>query len=149
MDSDIETRLRRVEDELAIRALVARYYTALDNGDTDAFATFWTEDGVFRTETGQGEIVVSGRVDIAALCSGSRFGSMHFATDSIISLDGDTARHSCRVVLGLRRSERTPGSSRWDGSATYQDTLRRTEDGWRFTSRHFRPDAFLSTPWPP
>ena len=44
---DIESRLRRVEDELAIRNLVLRYGPAADAGLASEAASIWAEDGVY------------------------------------------------------------------------------------------------------
>ena len=57
-----------VADELAIRELFARYYRALDTGDTEGYLDCYTEEGEASEETASGEIEVrKGREEIRKL----------------------------------------------------------------------------------
>ena len=57
-----------VEDELAIRELFARYYRALDTGDTEGYLDCYTSDGEASEETSSGELEIrKGRDEIRKL----------------------------------------------------------------------------------
>lgn len=57
-----------VADELAIRELFARYYRALDTGDTEGYLDCYTADGEATEETSTGKIEVrQGREEIRKL----------------------------------------------------------------------------------
>ena len=57
-----------VEDELAIRELFARYYRALDTGDTEGYLDCYTADGEASEETSSGELEIrKGREEIRKL----------------------------------------------------------------------------------
>ena len=57
-----------VADELAIRELFARYYRALDTGDTEGYLDCYTVEGEASEETASGEIEVrKGREEIRKL----------------------------------------------------------------------------------
>jgi uncharacterized protein (TIGR02246 family) len=57
-----------VEDELAIRELFARYYRALDTGDTEGYLDCYTATGEATEETAQGDLEVrEGRDEIRKL----------------------------------------------------------------------------------
>lgn len=58
----------RVEDELAIRELYARYCWALDTGDTEGYCDLFTEDAEATEETSSGGLEVrKGRDEIRKL----------------------------------------------------------------------------------
>lgn len=52
MKSELDSRLRRVADELEIRNLVARYVFAIDDRDLAAVAGLFAPDGAFRSVDG-------------------------------------------------------------------------------------------------
>ncbi|MXO59918.1 hypothetical protein GRI89_10240 [Altererythrobacter salegens] len=57
-----------VEDELAIQELMARYYRALDTGDTEGYLDCYTADGEATEETSEGTLEIrKGREDIRKL----------------------------------------------------------------------------------
>ena len=57
-----------VEDEMAIRELLARYYRALDTGDTEGYLDCYTVDGEATEETSEGGLEVrKGREEIRKL----------------------------------------------------------------------------------
>lgn len=57
-----------VEDELAIRELFARYYRALDTGDTEGYLDCYTADGEASEETSEGGLEIrKGRDEIRKL----------------------------------------------------------------------------------
>ncbi len=57
-----------VEDELAIRELFARYYRALDTGDTEGYLDCYTVDGEASEETSEGTLEIrKGREELRKL----------------------------------------------------------------------------------
>ena len=50
--TDLATRLTRIEDEAAIRALVARYGFAVDDRDLEGVKALFAPDGSLRTASG-------------------------------------------------------------------------------------------------
>jgi hypothetical protein len=146
----MKAELSRIGDLIAIRELTGRYNLLLDELRVPEFVALWTPDGEFRVDGAEGVVLVAaGRDALAELVEGRGFGSVHIAADSLIDIDGDDAAQECRVILGVRSRDRAIGSSNWVTSATYSDRLTRTEVGWRFAARTFRPDALIDEPFPP
>src|SRR5699024_6883632 len=94
--ADLEQRLRRVEDVLAIQELVAEYGPAVDGGETPAAVRHWTGDGVYEFGTGPDE-QVRGHEALTALFDGPGHqgiiggGSAHIVTPPALRIDGDEA----------------------------------------------------------
>jgi 3-phenylpropionate/cinnamic acid dioxygenase small subunit len=63
----------------------------------------------------------------------------HMTTEAVIEIDGDEATQRSYLLF----LDRAGGSTRVANSGTYDDRLRRTENGWRFVSRRTTLDA----PW--
>jgi SnoaL-like domain len=105
------------EDELAIRALVARYADAVCRRDPDAWAATWAED--CRWDLGGGR-VVSGRAE-----------TLNLWRAAIEKVEGDQARGWWYLIEFNQRAQ-------GDGTlhlGHYDDEYVRTSDGWRFASR--------------
>lgn len=101
----LETRLARLEDELAIHRLIVRYGFAVDVGDAEAAATVFTEDGVYDVDVGRME----GRDAVRAMVRGPSHDEMvgrcaHQIGPAVVSLAGDraTATGYSRVYLATR-----------------------------------------------
>lgn len=132
--AELVSRLRRVEDELAITRLLAAYGPAVDAGESSAAAALWTEDGVYDVG-GQSRVV--GRAELTALYEGQQHqgiidgGSGHITSSPVITLSGDTAT-AVAYSLVCRRS--ADGFFIWRLSAN-RWSLVRTADGWRTKER--------------
>jgi ketosteroid isomerase-like protein len=123
------------DDIVAIQQLLARYNTAVDAGDGQAFAATFTVDGV----SINGESRVTGREALAAIpaqVATTVPGLRHWVANHVIDLDGDEATATV-YLLALRGG--TPSSLLTSGR--YVDRLRRTPDGWRFAVREFLADT--------
>lgn len=123
------------DDIVAIQQLLARYNTAVDRGDGEAFAATFTDDGV----SINGESRVTGRAALAAVparVAASAPGLRHWVANHVIDVDGDEATATV-YLLALRAG--TPPSLLTSGR--YVDRLRRTAEGWRFAVREFLADA--------
>lgn len=132
MTDTLEHRIARIEADLALRQLVARYCFFIDDRDLDGVATLFTADAVVRS--GDGVMNARGRDALIAQYR-DRFRALgpgaHYMHDVAIWLDSpDTARlkvsghaelwrNGQMMVVGLR----------------YDDTCRLTDEGWRFAER--------------
>lgn len=128
-NSGVLARLQALEDQEAIRNLIAHYGPLADSGDADGVAALWTEDGVYAVD-GFGES--RGRAAIAALITGDTHqrlmadGCAHLLGPVAITLDGDCATATGHSVV-LRHSGSgfdvyRVSANRW--------ALVRTADGW-------------------
>lgn len=134
--SALESRLRAVEDELAVVRVVMSYGPLIDVGEPEAVVALWEPDGVYDVDTG----VYAGRSGISAMVSSEEHqgllerGCAHLLTAPHVTVDGDTAiavGHSQLVVLtaqGYRVARVT--AHRWQ--------LARHERGWRVVRRTSR-----------
>jgi hypothetical protein len=125
----------RVEDELAIRALTARYNFAIDEGRAEEWADTFVPDGVFES-TLLG--VTRGRDELVAFARNfaTQMKARHLTTDAIVEVDGDRAHQRCYLLF-----VDIGGTARLSTTGVYEDDLRRTPDGWRFVHRRITPDA--------
>jgi len=126
-----------VADELAIRALVARYADAVCRRDPDAWAATWAPD--CRWDLGGGR-VTSGRAQTlklwrSAIAKYEWVGQV--VTTGLVEADGDGDGHGDR---GRGSWYILEFNHRAQGDATlhlghYDDEYVRTPDGWLFASR--------------
>lgn len=124
-----------VDDQLAIQQLYARYNHAIDFGDGDGWAGCFTPDGVFN---GGGGGPQTGSEALKAFAGGfaSRMKARHWNTNLVVDGDGDAANGKCYLMLmNLADGKASPLVT-----AVYHDQLKKTGDGWKFTSRSVQPD---------
>jgi len=131
MDRSITAKLA---DELAIRALVARYCHGIAERDDKAWADTWATEAEWQL-MGQ---ELRGRDAILAfyqkVVAGARW-VVQVATDGVIELAGDDATGRWQITETIQLK---------DGRALlnvgrYRDRYRRDRDGaWRFARREFR-----------
>ena len=130
----LEQRLRRVEDELAIRRLMASYGPLVDAGDGDAVAGLWTDTGEYDVD-GR---VMHGQAGIAAMVQSRAHqgmiggGAAHFLGPVCVHVDGDHAIAVCESIVV--RHDEDGGYRVWRAGANHV-TLQRTDAGWRIVSR--------------
>jgi len=119
-----------VEDRLAILDLAGRYNQAFDYGDVDAWVETFTPDGIFADAGGRS---VQGSEELAAFAKGATQGevaSRRWNTSHVIEGDGDTATHSCYLMIILL--EEVPNIY---GVGRYDDELKKENGEWRFLRR--------------
>ncbi|QUJ75256.1 nuclear transport factor 2 family protein [Sulfitobacter albidus] len=117
------------EDDLAVRQVIARANQALDTGDYELYASFYTEDAVFTSGFGSTE----GREAIIAAMEASRpfiTNKRHVSGNYVVNGEGDTAVVSTYLIVFERETDLT-----YVGSALNVDTLVRTDAGWKI-QRH-------------
>lgn len=118
-------------DYTAIQQLYARYNTAIDKGDADAWADTFTADGVFAGNF-RGREALKGFVNTWRTSPGMNGAARrHFSADLVITPSADGATGSVSTLL-IDLSTRPMSIA---GYVTYADELVRTPAGWRFKSR--------------
>jgi hypothetical protein len=127
--TSLEHRIQRIEDELAIGQLRARYCHLLDDRDWPAFIDLFTADGLF-----QGLDAVQGHAALMEFFS-QRVTKLtedfwHFCTNGTVEIDGDTA--TGRITLEYLSV--TDGVS-YVSAGHYDDVMVRRDGRWRFKSR--------------
>jgi uncharacterized protein (TIGR02246 family) len=132
---DPTARLQRIEDELAIVRLKARYARACDDGyDPDRIAELFVPDGVWDG----GELFgrAEGREAIHSHFAGAArriTWALHFTLNPLIEVaaDGETATGTWYLWQPCIRQRSTGPVMSWL-AGTYADSYRRTGEGWRF-----------------
>jgi ketosteroid isomerase-like protein len=140
VQTSLEARVQWIEDYLAIRELTARYNHTFDDGDAEAFADCWTEDGRMTHEVPGSH---GGREEFIASCKLYDGGVIHQTSDPIITIDGDTATQDCSFQVWTRLKDRSANEPFMTGR--YQDELVRTPDGWKFHRRFTKRDLIGRT----
>jgi hypothetical protein len=131
-DSSPEQRLQRVEDQLAIRDLTARYNFAIDNRDLDAVRLLFAPDGSFGSK--DGAMRATG-VEAILEQFKSRFSVLgatnHFAHDHVIWFESSTrARGMLSVHAEVWRKEQPMVTA-----LRYDDVYEKIDGLWRFSER--------------
>ncbi len=127
--------LQELADRAAIVDAVIAYATALDTRDWDRLGSLFADDACWEY-CGSGERLVGPSAIVARISTSlKRFDATHHLNGNhVIAVHGDEAEHTCyyqaqHVRLGLADGDKFLGGGRYD------DRLRRTADGWRFTHR--------------
>jgi ketosteroid isomerase-like protein len=141
--TDLERRIRALEDIEAIKQLKYRYADACDRGyDADTLADLFTEDaiwdgGVFGRYDGQEAI----RNYFRGVSSDIVF-AMHYMMNSIIEVDGDQARGAWYLFQTCTFAE---GNTPILGAAKYAERYQRVHGTWKF--RHLQLISIFWTPY--
>jgi ketosteroid isomerase-like protein len=134
--SDMQNSINRLLDESAIRSVTARFADAATRGDYDAFRAVWADDAEW-TIGSPPKVHAVGGDDILATYRQLRSGKdffVQFAVQGDIVINGDEATSSCLC----HEAARGPGESYYRNHCVAVDRLRRSGDGWVFTSRTFQ-----------
>jgi ketosteroid isomerase-like protein len=117
------------EDIEVIRTTVIRAAHALDDKDWDAFGALFTEDARYRVHA----LDLTGRTTIVETLAPLMAPAItkHLLGFPIVEVDGDTAQ----AWSDMTTSAGPKGSIAVATIGRYHDTLVRTPDGWRLTSR--------------
>jgi ketosteroid isomerase-like protein len=132
--TDLETRIRRLEDRVEIGELITRYALVMDNRDMTAMPALFTEDVVIRSQDGVMNIV--GR-DAAVELFRGRFKvlgpSNHVSHDRIISFDETNPDLATGLVLSHAEMNRKGVAML--AAIRYHDSYQRHAKVWRFRER--------------
>jgi hypothetical protein len=133
LSSELETRIRRLEDRNAIIEAVIRYGVSVDRKDWQMFADCFTP--VVRTDH-SGDV---SREEFVAIVAGALdgFGStQHLSTNHLITFDeGDPDRAVCESDMFAQHFlAGSPHGEFYLLRARYADQMVRTPEGWRIES---------------
>lgn len=134
--SDLESRLRRLEDREDIRTLVGTYALALDDRDFATLGACFTRDAVFGPDDGSPG--VQGRAAIVERLRGVLAGStlsVHVNHDSFVTFLADSPDRATGLVLC--HAETSHGGHRIT-AIRYRDAYLREDGHWRFAARRLR-----------
>lgn len=128
--SDVEARIRHLEDVHEIGQLRARYCQYLDDGRWDELAELFTEDGAF-----VGLSTARGRAQLGTFFAGLREGVLtewwHFSANESVEVDGDSAHGQTWLLQPC-----VVGGEAHIAAGRYTDEIVRDADGrWRFRER--------------
>lgn len=125
-------------DRTEIRELTARYGRYFDDGDAEAFADCFTEDGSMEVVGGPSS---RGRLELISMCQNVPWGTLHVTVDPTIEVDGDTAIQVVTILSMARAADRSE-KPRVRATGRYVDDLVRTPKGWRFSRRRVTLDGW-------
>lgn len=132
----LERRLRMLEDEREISALISAYGPLVDAGAADEVAALWTEDGVYDVD----EVYLDGEEAIRAMVHSRGHqawitgGCAHFLGPARITIDADDAVAVCHSLMVVHTDD---GFQVRRATANHFQ-LRRTAAGWRVRVRTSR-----------
>ncbi|MBK6400725.1 MAG: nuclear transport factor 2 family protein [Rhodocyclaceae bacterium] len=134
----LESRLRTIEDRLAILDIEADYAHAWDLGTARQWAEVFTEDGVFEMLSA-GNLPatrIAGHAALEAFCDQIReqWSGLHYMHPPRLRIAGDTAESV--IFFEFRHVMRTDAHLRQGVTAGYYRTAYvRTGAGWRIRER--------------
>jgi ketosteroid isomerase-like protein len=132
--------LTRLLDEAAIRDATARFADAATSVDYDGFRALWADDAEWVIGGTEGQPFgrhAEGIDDIVSMFRSLRDERdyfVQFAVQGSIEIDGDDATSRCLC----HEAARGPGESYYRNNGIWSDRLRRSDNGWVFTSRTYR-----------
>ena len=132
------------DDYLEIQNLYYTYSRDVDPGSERDASWMYTPDGVF----GAGPNRRVGEEALEEFYEQVRYrqyaGVRHFTSNLVIHPTAEGAQASSYMMIVERREEGGPVEI--TGFGTYDDTLAKTADGWRFKERVFRSDSWRTAP---
>jgi len=127
----------KADDYTAIQQLYARYNTAIDHGDGEAWAGTFTTDGVFANNF-KGHDALVGFVNTwrsnPAMNGALR---RHFSADLVVTPSAEGATATVSTLL-VDLSTKPVSIANF---VTYSDVLVRTRDGWKFKTRAVKAEG--------
>ncbi len=127
--------IRELIDKAAIVEVATKYTIALDTQDWTSLGALFSSDAEVSFGPSVGS--ATGPEEIVATISGTLTGldaSQHLVGNHLVSVDGDTATHTCYLQAQHVRTG-TPGGDQYIVAGHYSDRFRREDDGWRITYR--------------
>jgi ketosteroid isomerase-like protein len=137
--SSVDAEVLRLLDERAIRHAATLYAIGADRRDPAIWTEIMTEDMVLITPRGR----IDGRERVLAALpklAAAFTATQHCVTNQLHAIDGDIATGETYCVADhmTQAVDGTRSILRW--AIRYQDELRRTDGGWRFTRRELTLD---------
>lgn len=130
----IEARLRKVEDELAIRRILVDYAARLDGRDYKAYAALFTPDGEWANGAGshKGREAIEKMLGMLGPAGAENKSNFHIITNPQVDVTGDTATAVSRYLFVMRGKDGRPVPSL---AGIYTDSLVRDGAGWKIKRR--------------
>lgn len=129
--SDLDARIRRLEDRAEIEDLVLKYFLAADDDDWDTLGRTFAEDASFSAGAFPGG---TDRVGIVKFIQADRQNmgvTVHTQNTTLLTFaDDDHASGVVGAHLELAR-----GGTTVYGAVRYYDSYERTADGWKIKTR--------------
>jgi hypothetical protein len=129
--------VRGFMDKMAVKEAFARYAVTMDTGDAEGFANVFTEDALWRWETGAFKVVFRGRGelrDLAALVARSCPGAQHMMGNHVVDVQGGKAHVVCELLVSLSRPEAIYPVMQ----GFYDADLRKTGEKWLISELRVR-----------
>jgi hypothetical protein len=133
----LDARVAELEDELAVRRLIASYGPAVDSGDSTAAGALWTKDSVYDMDVG----VLDGSAGVSEMVVGDHHqeiiggGSAHNIGPALVRVSGDRA--AALTYSQLFRADGKGGFYIWRVAANRWDLVR-TDGEWQIAGRFTR-----------
>jgi bifunctional aromatase (cyclase/dehydratase) len=127
----------KVDDYTAIQMLYARYNTAIDHGDGEAWANTFTADGVFANNFKGHDALVGFVKNWRTNPAMNGTLRRHFSADLVISPSAEGATGTVSTLLVDLSTKPVSIAS----YVTYSDALVKTADGWRFKTRAIKAEG--------
>jgi uncharacterized protein (TIGR02246 family) len=139
--TDVEARLRELEDREEIRLLLTTYARHLDAGDYAAYSHLFAQEGelVARLGSAKGPAAIRELLE-RTIGDGSRAGgrpAFHVLANPLIAVDGDRATASTIWMYVTHDDEGYPFTLQL---GHYEDMLTREHGSWRFLRREISRD---------
>lgn len=138
---ELEARLLKAEDQLAIQNLLMRYGPLVDSATADPAAALWVEGGGYSfTLPDGGTKRLEAPAEIAGMYGWPghldlvNTGCAHLTAPPVIEVDGDSAQAVGYSVVLLKEDDRW---FLWRAAVNHW-SLARTPAGWRITERFNR-----------
>ncbi|MDP9333561.1 MAG: nuclear transport factor 2 family protein [Actinomycetota bacterium] len=139
MTSDLESRIRRLEDRALISERVIKYAIGVDRADWEMFADCFTdpvhadfsESGVPAADFARDDLVALVRVPLSGFTA-----TQHLSPNHVIEFDeNDPDRAICYSYMYAQHYlEGSEGGDFFLFRGSYTNHMRRTSDGWRIES---------------
>ncbi|MFL6603441.1 MAG: nuclear transport factor 2 family protein [Steroidobacteraceae bacterium] len=133
----LESRLQQLEDDLALRKLIAAYTRTGDAFEWQAWSELFTPDAVFTVPGAFG--ILRGRQEIHDIPKSKIDGVFHTTQHCIVNLDfdvqGDTAKGTGSLIYTAVADPAKPNEYYMAGGR-YQWSFARTQAGWRIAKAH-------------
>jgi ketosteroid isomerase-like protein len=131
MSSTTEEQIQLLMDRAEIHDLIMAYARYVDTKDWEAFADLFADDGCIILPFGKLEKKNLARSTANVL--GPFQGTQHLFTNVSISIDGDVATTN-HYLQATHVPSLAEGGSHADIGGWYDNTCRRTSDGWKFVT---------------
>lgn len=116
-------------DKAAIAEAITRYAALSDAGDWPAVAALFTEDGRMSRPTAPDEFIAGRAAILASFEARPRRAARHIVANVLVVLDDEDHARATSNILLFTAAAGPPLVG------TYEDTLAKTADGWRFVER--------------